>query len=447
MKVAVIGCGLRTPLLIHGLAHSGIGVSQLVLHDLRPDRTALMAALGQEIAAGKHLQVSECSSLAEAVRDSSFVISSIRVGDMDARARDERISFECGFAGQETTGPAGFAMALRTIPVAIEHARLVEKLAPQAWIINFTNPAGLVTQAIATHSAARVVGICDTPAELFFRIALALGEPVSDVACDYFGLNHLGWVRGVHVRGDDVMNRILDDDALLRSLYPSELFPPALIRSLRLIPTEYLFFYYRASAAIRNQTAAAATRGEELLKLNRRVISELETNVQRGAGAEALRVYRAYLNRRNASYMHLEAEGTSAFAQPDFDWDPFEGATGYHRIAIEAITALTSQEPRRVVLNTANRGTIHELEPEDVVEVACMVDRSGVRPQQGPGLPYQVRGLTTAVKAYERLTIEAAVTKRRSTAVLALFTNPIVSDWDGAEKFVERLWTAGDFRY
>ena len=145
--------------------------------------------------------------------------------------------------------------------------------------------------------------------------------------------------------------------------------------------------------------------------------------------------------------MHLEAEGTSAFTQPDFDWDPFEGATGYHRIAVEAITALTSQEPRRVVLNTANRGTIRELEAEDVVEVACMVDRSGVRPQQGPGLPYQVRGLTTAVKAYERLTIEAAVTKRRSTAVLALFTNPIVSDWDGAERFVERLWTAGDFRY
>src|SRR6185437_11566785 len=126
MKVAVIGCGLRTPLLIHGLAHSGVGVSQLVLYDLRPDRTALMAALGQEIAAGKNLQVSECSGLAEAVRDSSFVISSIRVGDMDARARDERISVECGFAGQETTGQAGFAMALRTIPVAIEHARLVE---------------------------------------------------------------------------------------------------------------------------------------------------------------------------------------------------------------------------------------------------------------------------------------------------------------------------------
>jgi 6-phospho-beta-glucosidase len=439
MKTAVIGCGLRTPLLIHGLAHSGLGLDNLVLHDLAPQQAQLMAKLGEAIAAGTRLRVSACHDFAQAVTDCAFVISSIRVGGMSARARDERAAVECGFAGQETTGPAGFAMALRTVPAAIEYARLVTRLAPEAWIINFTNPAGLITQAIANRVGARVVGICDTPAELFFRISLALREPLEDVVCDYFGLNHLGWVRKVRVRGNDVTARLLRDDGMLRSLYAADLFPADLIRSLSLIPTEYVFFYYRQRMALHNQAAAAATRGEELLQLNDRVMSELESNVRKGDTAGALRAYRAYLNRRNASYMHLEGDGTSAFAQPDFDWDPFEGATGYHRIALEAMTALSSSDPHRMVLNVANQGTIRELESDDVIEAPCMVDRSGPRPIAAGPLPESVRGLTIAVKTYERLTIEAAIRKDRAAEILALFTNPIVADWDAAEKFVDRL--------
>jgi len=436
MKAAVIGCGLRTPLLIHGLAHSGLSLSRLLLYDLKHERAQLMAGLGKVIAEGARLEVSASNNLADVVRDCSFVISSIRVGEMSARARDERLAVECGFAGQETTGPAGFAMALRTVPVAIEHARLVEKLAPNAWIINFTNPAGLITQAISVHTGARVVGICDTPAELFFRISLALREPLHDISCEYLGLNHLGWVRAVRVRGEDVTEGVLEDDKLLRSLYPSELFPPVLIRSLRLIPTEYLFFYYRQRAAMANQHAAEATRGEELLELNRRVMLELESNLKKGDSVGALRAYRAYLNRRNASYMHLEADATSAFQQPDFDGDPFEGATGYHRIAVETISALNSSALCPIVLNVRNQGAIDELERDDVVEVPCIVGRSGPHPIPVGPLPKAVRGLTIAVKTYERLTIEAAMGKQHVQTVLALFTNPIVGDWDAAEKFV-----------
>jgi 6-phospho-beta-glucosidase len=446
MKIAVIGCGLRTPLLIHGLAHSGLGPLRLVLYDIKPERAQLMAKLGGAIAAGTALQVSAESGLAMAVQDCSFVISSIRVGDMAARARDERIALECGFAGQETTGPAGFAMALRTVPVAVEYARLVERVAPQAWIINFTNPAGLITQAISTYAGARAVGICDTPAELFFRIALALREPPAEVECDYFGLNHLGWVRAVRVRGEDVTDRLLDDDAMLRSLYPAPLFSVELIRALRLIPTEYLFFYYSQRAARANQLAAGATRGEELLNLNQRVMQELESNIRKGDTDGALRAYRAYLNRRNASYMHLEGSGTSAFAQPDVDWDPFEGATGYHRIAVEAISALSSSEPHRMVLNVPNQGTIDELEPGDVVEAPCIVDKSGPRRMRIGSLPAAVRGLTIAVKTYERLTIEAAMRNDRELAKLALFTNPIVADWEAAQELVDRLVAAASPR-
>ena len=247
MKITLIGCGLRTPLLVHGLARAGLSISSMVLYDIKPERAQLMACLGSAIAAGTPLKVTAADSITAAVQGCSFVISSIRVGEMDARARDERLALECGFAGQETTGPAGFAMALRTAPVAVEYARLVERLAPQAWIINFTNPAGLITQAISAHSGARVVGICDTPAELFFRIALALREPPEQVECDYLGLNHLGWVRAVRVRGEDVTNRLLDDDGLLRSLYPAPLFSTALHTLLTPAFLPSIFFSITAS--------------------------------------------------------------------------------------------------------------------------------------------------------------------------------------------------------
>ena len=442
MKIAVIGCGLRTPLLIHGLAGSGMGIAQLVLFDIQPERAQLMAKLGAAIAARSRMRVSASTDLSAALVDCSFVISSIRVGGMEARARDERLALECGFAGQETTGPAGFAMALRTVPVAIEYARLVESIAPQAWIINFTNPAGLVTQAIDVHSGARVVGICDTPAELFFRIALALREPREAVECDYLGLNHLGWVRTVRVLGKDVTARLLGNDDLLASLYPAPLFSPALIRSLQLIPTEYLYFYYSQRTAMSNQMHAGATRGEELLRLNERVMTELGSTVKMGDIPGALRAYRAYLNRRNASYMHLEGAGESAFAHADVDWDPFEGATGYHRIAVEAIVALSSSVPRRMVLNVANNGAIEELQRQDVIEVPCMVNQSGPVPVPVGSLPQAVKGLTISVKTYERLTIEAAVRKDPCLATFALWMNPLVGDWESARAFVEQQATA-----
>lgn len=440
MKICIVGCGLRTPLLIHGLANSDLSHCSLTLYDLEPKRSELMAALGKVIAAGTPLQVSTAGELSEAVQDCAFVISSIRPGEMKDRARDERVTLECGFAGQETTGPAGFAMAYRTVPVALQQARLVERLAPQAWIINFTNPAGLITQAIAAHTAARVVGICDTPAELFFRIGLALGQSLAAIDFDYLGLNHLGWVRAVRVNGtEDVIGKLLQDDGLLRSLYAASLFSPEMIRGLRLIPTEYLYFYYSQQTARANQLRAGATRGEELLTLNLQVFAELESNIRKGDPLAALSAYRAYLNRRNASYMHLEGSGTSAFTAAEVGWDPFEGATGYHRIAVDAIHALCASEPVRMVLNIPNQGAIPDFAPEDVVEVPCLVDKSGPRPIFSTRFPEAVRGLAQSVKNYERLTIAAALDRQRTTAYMALLSNPIVGDWERAQTCVDRL--------
>ncbi len=445
-KVAILGGGgIRTPLVIHGIveAQERLGAVEVALYDIDRERAGLMAALGREAARqlGREARITTPARIEEAVEGAGFVIHSIRVGGMAARARDERLAIEHGIAGQETTGLGGFAKALRTVPALLEHARVIERHAPGAWFISFTNPAGLMAEALHAHTRLRAIGICDTPSEMFHRIAGALGERVEDVRCDYFGLNHLGWVRRVTVRGEDLLPRLLDDDAALRSLYHADLFAPGMIRALGMLPSEYLFFYYCQQRALANQRAAGASRGEEIERLNAGLFAALGEAIRAGRDAEALERYRDYLRRRSGSYMKLEAEAGSALAagveQPE---DPFHAATGYHRIAIDVMTALVSDHPSRIVLNVPNGGAIGGLGPEDVVEVPCLIDRHGPQPIAAGSLPGSVAGLVQAVKEYERLTIRAAVENSPSLARLALLAYPLVGQWEPADRLVTALF-------
>ena len=443
-KVSIIGGGgVRTPLLIHGLlrAQSQLNIGEMQLFDADVRRAELMASLGREIARdlSVDVRITGSESIKSAIEGSDFVLSSLRIGGMAARARDERIAITEGLAGQETTGPGGVAMALRTVPVALEHASIVERLAPEAWFINFTNPAGLITQALHQHTKLRVVGICDTPAELLHRIAHVLGESPSDVQCDYAGLNHLGWVRRVLARGQDVTDRLLQDEPALRQLYHAELFDPLLIRTLNLIPSEYLFFYYSQRKAYRNQVTAGASRGEELMRMNTGLFAQLQSEKPR----EALATYRRYLMQRNASYLRLEAEAGTAFQASSDEPDPFDAPTGYHKIAVEVMTGLVSSEPRRVVVNVRNGDSIQDLSPDDVVEVPCQITSEGVQPVHVGQLPESVRGLVLSVKAYERTAIRAVVEKSWPVALLAMLEYPIIGQWEIAEN-LRRTWATAD---
>ena len=447
LKVTIIGGGgVRTPLLIYGLAQAQdlLQIGQLTLYDLDGDRAETMASLGREILrqsnAGFKIRVR--AQLEDAAADADFVLSSIRVGGIAARARDERIAIEHGLAGQETTGPAGVAMALRTIPVTLRHARTVEHVAPAAWFINFTNPAGLITQALQQHTKLRVIGICDTPIELFHNIAEAAGEALGEMVFDYAGLNHLGWVRRVTLRGEDITERLLGETELLRRIYPTGLFDPELIQALRLIPTEYLFFYYSQRKAHENQLRAGASRGEELKRLN----ADLFQRLGRADARDGLAAYRAYLLQRNASYMKLEAQAGSAFEVAKEDYDPFETATGYHRIAVDVMSGLVSERSRLVVVNVRNGGAIDDLEADDVVEVPCEIDRDGPRPLRTGRLPDSVRGLVQAVKAYERTAIQAAITGSGRLAQLAMLEYPIIGQWELAGKLRTSL-IGGDMEH
>jgi len=443
-KVTIIGGGgVRTPLLIYGMAQArtALGVGQLRLYDPDTQRAEVIARLGTEIVRrlDGEFTIRVESKFEPAVEGADIVLNSARVGGMAARARDERITIEQGLAGQETTGPGGAAMALRTLPVTLAQAQVVEKVAPGAWFINFTNPAGIMTQALTQNTGLRVIGICDTPSELFWRLSEELRAPLSEMEFDYAGLNHLGWVRRVRRNGEDLTDRVLDDLELLRRIYPADLFDPAMIRTLRLIPTEYLFFYYSQQRAYQNQVRAGMSRGEELQRMNHSLFDRLAEQ----APAEALETYRRYLLQRNSSYLKLEAEAGSAFRGEIPDYNPFETATGYHRIALDVMVGLASDHGRHVVLNVPNRGAIEHLEPDDVVEVPCEVHRGGPRSAATGPLPDGVRGLVLGVKEYERALIRAALEGSAKLARIALMHNPIVGQWEIAGRVLDAL-IAGD---
>ena len=445
-KIAVIGGGgVRTPLLIFGVNEAAdlLNCREIVLFDPDEKRLRIIAELGRSIVAREEgeLRVREATSIEDAVEGADFVLNSVRVGGIAARATDELASIKHGYPGQETTGPAGAAMALRTVPVALEHARLVKRLSPAGWIVNFTNPAGLITQAIMSQTGARVVGICDTPTELFHKIALALGAQPNEVSCDYAGLNHLGWVRRIRLRGEDVTDRVLNDDAILGQLYSAPLFDFDMIRALRLIPTEYLFFYYSRRRALENQRRQGSSRGAEVEQLNVALVETLASRLSAGDRDGAIAAYVAYLNRRSGSYMKLEAAGGSALdEQVPYDGEPFRVASGYHRIALDVMTALTGARPADIVVNTRNAGAVPDLPADDVVETVCRISDNSVTPLPIDPLPDAVLGLVQSIKAYERATIEAACGGSQLTARKAFLIHPAIGEWEPTEALLHDLF-------
>jgi len=431
MKIAVIGgAGVRTPLLVHGLTRSNLPIEEISLFDIDRSRLAAIAPLAQRLSNGA--AISPCQSIESCLKQAAFVFTSIRVGGIAARARDEQTTLSHGIVGQETVGPGGFAMAMRTIPAMVEYARAVERHAPDAWIVNFTNPVGIITQAVRRGSSAKIIGICDTPTELFHEIARALDLPAAECAFDYFGLNHLGWVREVYHAGRPRLQRLWESPEKLRALYRSPLFEPDFLSRLRLLPTEYLYYYYRPKDAFENVSRAGSSRGAVIQQLN----AELFENLAR-PGADTVSVYEAYLTTRNAGYMQIESGAARGEAG-----SPWEGPTGYDKIALAVVEAIHGNARTILPLNVANHGNLPELRDDDVIEVPCVVDGNGAQPLLAGALPPQVRDLVVQVKDYERGTVEAALSGDRHAAEQALARNPLVNDRTLAARLVHALLDA-----
>lgn len=428
MKLAILGgAGARTPLLVNGLAKSDLPIAHVALYDPDQARLEVMAGLVRRVAGT--IRVTTSTTSAEAVAGADFVFISIRVGGIPSRARDEATSLDLGLVGQETVGPAGFAMAMRTIPHLVGYAREVAEHAPAAWIINFTNPVGIITQAVRTATGARIIGICDTPTETYEEVCHALDIPSSEAFVDYFGLNHLGWVREVYHRGVPQLHRLWAEPDRLARVYRTPLFDLDFLRQLRLLPTEYVYFYYSGARAVANIKRAGQSRGQVIEALNAQLMADLVRDDR-----DPVQTYEAYIAARDAGYMQIESGSSTPRAK-----SPWAEVTGYDRIALDTVRAIAFNSRAVIPLNVDNRGNMPELQDEDVVEVPCVVTANGARPLHVGRVPEQVRDLLQRVKGYERLTVRAALSRDPGDARQALAANPLVPSEHAADTLLASL--------
>ncbi|MEV8332137.1 6-phospho-beta-glucosidase [Streptomyces niveus] len=433
MRLTVLGGGgFRLPLVYGALLgdHAEGRVTDVVLHDVDSARLTAIARVLADQAAGvaDAPRVTVTTDLDEAVRGADFVFSAIRVGGLEGRAADERVALAEGVLGQETVGAGGIAYGLRTVPVAVDIARRVARLAPDAWVINFTNPAGLVTEAMARHLGDRVIGICDSPVGLGRRVARVLGGDPGTAFIDYVGLNHLGWLRGLRIDGRDQLPRLLADPALLGAIEEGRLFGAEWLRSLGSIPNEYLHYYYFNRETVRAYRGAERTRGAFLRDQQAGFYAEMEKE-----GAPALATWDRTRAEREATYMahNREAAGAGERAVEDLE------SGGYEKVALALMRAIAHDSRATLILNVRNGTTLSVLDTDAVIEVPCLVDANGAHPVAVAPLPYHATALVCAVKAVEREVLAAAESGSRTTAVKAFALHPLVDSVTVARRLVD----------
>ncbi|TDE00763.1 6-phospho-beta-glucosidase [Jiangella asiatica] len=433
MRLTILGGGgFRVPLVHRALSGGDSGIDTIVLHDTDPARVrAVQSVLAERSAAGGPALVVE-SDLAAAVRGTDFVFSAIRVGGLAGRSCDERSALAEGVLGQETTGAGGVLYGLRTVPVALRIAETIAAEAPDAWVINFTNPAGMVTEAMSSVLGDRVIGICDSPVGLFRRVARVLDVSMSDAWFDYAGLNHLGWLRRVLVDGRDVLPRLLASDDALGSFEEGKLFGASWLRTLGAIPNEYLYYYYFTRDAISSAQAAPATRGEFLMAQQEAFYSPGAADAA-GPDGGAARRWDEVRREREATYM---AESRDAAGVGDRDAADLDGG-GYDRVALELMRAIAADERTTLVLNVRNRSALPGLDADAVVEVPCLVGGNGAHPLAAGALDPAAAALVATVKATERATIAAARSGSWRAAVAALANHPLVDSVTTAQRLLE----------
>ena len=448
MKVTLLGTGVRSPGVLLSLAalERELGITEVALHDSDAERLAIMGSLGAYLCreSGASFTVHAENDPRTAFAGSRFIYAAIRVGQDQARALDERLALKHGLLGQETTGPGGFAMAMRTIPVMLGYARMIVDLAPDALVVNFTNPVGLIVQALCDHTSVNVVGVCDGPPEMHRSVARFLAMPRAEVHVDYVGLNHCGWIRRVLVDGHDRLPEILDRYEELQRIDDKwKLFDPELVRSLGALPMEYLYFYYYRDRAVEHIRRSGGTRGEQIATLNATVWPALRQSVDAGDFAGARDVWQRALEARGATYFAREQGEVVTDEKPWIhETTAPQDLGGYAEAAGTVMASVARRRKASLVLDVPNQGAIRDLRDSDVVEVTCTVDQHGARPLAQGSLPDALRSLVEPVKEYERLTVEAAVEGSYEKALRALTVNPLVGSYPMAKSILHDYLSA-----
>ena len=402
MKVAVIGGGSSyTPELVKGFIErvGSLPVSELWLMDISAERLATVGGFAQRIvrAAGAPFKVRTTTSQREAIQGASYVITQLRVGGMRARREDEYLGQRHGLVGQETTGVGGMANALRTIPVILSISQDMRELAPEALLVNFANPAGLVTQALALHAPeVKAVGVCNSPITTHMNILEGLAKhgvvatPAGSVL-DALGLNHLTWYRGLRAGAQDLWPRFLETYLAEPRSYPVHHFDPALVKSLGMLPNSYLQYYYHTAAKVAEQAKWPPSRAERVMEIESQLLAQY---------AEPGR------------------------AQPPADLMKRGGAY-YSTVAVQLLNAHHNDLGETHIVNVPHRGAVSGWPGDWVLEMPCRISRAGIAPLPAEPLPPVCYGLLAQVKMYELLTVEAAARGDRNAAYQALLAHPL----------------------
>jgi 6-phospho-beta-glucosidase len=454
MRITVVGGGgFRAPLAWESIAEIALDVSvdEVTLYDPDAVRLARVNAVieGLRMERGGGPGVTTTTNLPAAVDGADVVFCAIRVGGLQGRIVDETVPLREGVLGQETVGPGGICFALRTVPAMLDIARTVAERSPKAWFLNFTNPAGLVSEAIRPVVGERVVGICDSPVAMYRRVANALDKDAGDLVFDYAGLNHLGWLLAVADGSRDLLPDLLRDDAKISSVDEARLFGVRRLRELGLIPNEYLVYYESHSAIVDAFRRAGATRAEVLVGAENIFYGD-----RNHTPAGSLAAWRRARDLRFGTYM-AEVEGARHSSQATEAGDRDGAAhaqsgqtdhggraargpeeSGYAAVATAFVRAVGANSGETLTLNVANKGRLPNLDDDAVVEVTCRVTAAGPSPLPGRPLPAEQRELVGKIKAVERLTIEAAVRGRRDLALRALAAHPVVDSEEAAGRIL-----------
>lgn len=397
IKIAVIGgASAYTPELIDGLirSRSRLPLASLTLMDIYGERLKVVGGMAQRMFdhANYPLTVELTTDRAHALQGADFVVCQIRVGGMTARLNDETIPPRYGVIGQETVGPGGITSALRTIPVMLEIARDVERICPDAWFLNFTNPSGVITETLLTQTRVKAIGLCNIPTDMHLGIAELCFAPFDAVQIDYFGINHLSWIRDVHVNGVSKMDTVLETYIELMNQDDDPLFDARLLETIGMIPSYYLSYYYNRNRMLNEQLHGGKSRAERVFEIEQALLS-------------------LYADQATVEKPALLAE---------------RGGRHYSTVAVNLIAAIAENSGEQQILNVANGPTFSNFTPDSVIEVACKVDAQGAHPLPAAPIPAHVIGLMQTVKSSEKLTIEAAITGDQQTTLRALMTNPLV---------------------
>lgn len=423
LTLCIVGAGSSyTPELIDGiLARWGdeLPIHRIHLADVDSTRLEIMAGLARRMVEhqSKPIAIQTGTDLAAMLGGADFVITQVRVGGMAARHLDESIPRKYGVIGQETTGPGGMFKALRTVPVMIDIARAVERHAPQAFILNYTNPSGLITEAVLRHSNAKIIGLCSGLPSLAQWLQDRLAPRFQAITFRAAGLNHLGFFRLF------AQEREITDEAIAFLLGEHRAQPepdPALLswlelaRTLGALPIRgYSDIFYRRNRCVREQAGRPTTRAQDIAAMEPEMLAD------------------AADPRNVAKPKALERRGGG----------------GYSAVTFDTLRAIVHDTGDEIVASTRNGGCITELPPDAAVEATCRIDRGGAHPLSAGPLPLAFRGVVQAVKAYETLAIEAAVTRSRRLAIQALLNHPLVGDLDIAVPLVDELLKAHGLHY